>query len=157
MGLSQGGGDSGSSSFLQQGRARTASLGPVSVPEDGSQREVHGSKLLVAKQRLLSYLPSITYGPEPRVRHAHAPAVFSCVANSNPSSLSTSDGERKTPRTYLSPEHCQGSWHYLQGVSCSLPRSRESGFSGHFNVTSLVAHPFNPSTGGRGKLAWSTQ
>lgn len=29
--------------------------------------------------------------------------------------------------------------------------------AGHFNIASLVAHPFNSSTGGRGKLGWSTQ
>lgn len=45
---------------------------------------VHGSHVLMAKQRHLSHPSSITYRPEPRVQPAHALAMLSFVANSSP-------------------------------------------------------------------------
>lgn len=72
---------------------------------------MHDSNLLMAKQRLLlSQLFSITYGDlNPR---SVLPVLQPCPAlwlSPTPLTLSTSDGERKTPQTYLSPENYQGS------------------------------------------------
>lgn len=89
MGLSQG---EGGSSFPQQGRVRAASLGGACQ----CLREVHGSNLLMAKQRFLhnhhSSIRDLSQGLS--VRPIHAPGLLSSVANYNTGPLGTSDKGR---------------------------------------------------------------